>query len=146
MNHLSRSVSETARVATDVLKTLLPKKRADAPTLALYGDLGSGKTAFVQELGKLLGVKEVMQSPTFVIMKPYDISYSRFRRLIHIDLYRIEHPEELANLGWAEILKDPKNLVIVEWAERAEQLLPKDAVKIHFTFINETTREISVLE
>lgn len=141
MKIISKSIADTARIAEKILKNVSETKQA--AILALYGDLGSGKTAFVQELGKPLGVKGSMQSPTFVIMKSYDISYENFRKFIHIDAYRLEKPEELLALGWDELLKNPKNLIAIEWAERVEALLPKKCVRVHLKFIDETRREIS---
>ncbi|HEY4499108.1 MAG TPA: tRNA (adenosine(37)-N6)-threonylcarbamoyltransferase complex ATPase subunit type 1 TsaE [Candidatus Paceibacterota bacterium] len=143
MNRESHSITETAAIAQEIFNTTATPKKKGATVLALFGDLGSGKTTFVQQLGKLLGISQTMQSPTFVIMKSYDISYEHFRRLIHIDMYRLERPEELERLGWEEIVKDQKNLIAIEWAERVEKLLPGDCIKIQFKFIEESTREIS---
>ncbi|OHA17999.1 MAG: tRNA (adenosine(37)-N6)-threonylcarbamoyltransferase complex ATPase subunit type 1 TsaE [Candidatus Taylorbacteria bacterium RIFCSPHIGHO2_01_FULL_46_22b] len=119
------------------------KSRKGAIVLALYGDLGSGKTTLVQEIGKLLGVIETMQSPTFVIMKLYDISYKPFAKLIHIDAYRLEHADELVHLGWNELIADPKNLIALEWADRVKDLLPAGAIKICCKFVDDSTREFS---
>ena len=144
MKYLSHSVTETAGIAGDVLRKISKGKNAHATVLALYGDLGSGKTTFVQELGKLSGIKDTMQSPTFVIIKSYTLQVTRYMQFFHLDLYRIERPEELLNLGWNDILQDQKNLVAIEWAERAEKFLPNNALRIHFKFIDERTREIDI--
>lgn len=141
---ISHSVADTKSFAMKVLESL--RQQSTAGVLALYGDLGSGKTTFVQEFGKLLGIQTRMQSPTFVIMKMYDISYKTYTRFIHIDAYRLEKPEELDVLGWTELLKDPKNLIVIEWAERAGTLLPSDSLAIRFTFVDDTTRKIEVLQ
>jgi tRNA threonylcarbamoyladenosine biosynthesis protein TsaE len=142
MKHISKSVVETAAIAQSVLTSLRQKKQATV--LALYGDLGSGKTTFTQELGKLLGIEGSMQSPTFVIMKKYQLSDKNYKQFYHIDAYRLGKPEELSRLGWEEIVSSPENLIAIEWAERAEDLLPKDCVRIHFKFIDETAREIVI--
>lgn len=144
MKLVSKSVSETSAFAQKVLVSLSPKK--NATVFALYGDLGSGKTTFVQELGKLLGIPQTMQSPTFVIMKPYTLYPKPYTLFIHIDAYRLEKPEELARLNFNELLAEPKNIIAVEWAERVEALLPQDALRIRFKFIDETTREIIIDE
>jgi tRNA threonylcarbamoyladenosine biosynthesis protein TsaE len=138
--HISKSVKDTSGLASEVLKKITAGK--SAVVLALYGDLGSGKTTFVQELSKQLGIAEVVQSPTFVIEKIYRISHNNFSNFIHIDAYRIEQEIELANLGWKELLSDSANLIAIEWADKVEGLLPKDAIRIHFKFIDETTRQI----
>ena len=144
MKYISKSISDTAGFANELLGGL--SKKPQATVLALYGDLGSGKTTFVQELGKLLGIKGSMQSPTFVIMKRYTLQDTRYKFFIHIDAYRLEKPEELTRLGWEEVVNNPENLIAVEWAERVEAILPKDCVKIHFKFIDDTTREVQVLQ
>ncbi len=107
-----------------------------ATVVALQGELGSGKTYFAQQFGKVLGVEENMASPTFVIMKSYNINWKGFKKLIHIDAYRLEKEQELIHLGWEELIKDPENFILVEWPERVEGLIPKDAKRIHFKHEN----------
>ncbi len=141
MTHLSRSLEETGRIAKEILDSL--DKSSSATVLALQGDLGSGKTTFSQAAGKLLGVSEEMSSPTFVIEKIYDIDFKGFKKLIHIDAYRLEKAEELLHLGWEEILKNPENLIFIEWPENVSKIIPENAVKISFKFVDEQTREIS---
>jgi tRNA threonylcarbamoyladenosine biosynthesis protein TsaE len=145
----SKSLKETRKIAQKVLDGLLPNK--GATVLALSGDLGSGKTAFAKEIGYLLGIPtDEITSPTFVIMKIFDIPapggvhHSLFDHFIHIDAFRLEKEIELTNLGWNEIVADPKNLIIVEWPEIVKGLIPKDAVTIKFKFTDEETREIVV--
>ncbi len=110
-----------------------------ATVIALQGDLGAGKTTFAQAFGKIMGVTENMPSPTFVIMKSYDIDPAKtgqvgrgFKKLIHIDAYRLEKEEELLHLGWDELIQNPENIILIEWPERVEKLIPKDAKRIHF--------------
>lgn len=115
----------------------------EATVVALHGELGAGKTTFSQEVGKLLGVAENMHSPTFVIMKVYEIDFHGFKKLIHIDAYRLEKESELLHLGWEEIIKEPENLVLIEWPEKVAGLIPRDAKRISFKHVNESTREIN---
>ncbi len=144
MLKVARTVAETALVAKDFLE-LLEKEviQNEAVVVGLYGDLGSGKTTFAQALAKLFGVTETVTSPTFVIEKIYKVNSSRFSHLIHIDAYRLESGKELERLGWKDILGDPKHLILIEWPERVADILPKETKKIHFTFVDETTRKIS---
>jgi len=144
MKLVSKSVADTRAFAEKIFKSLTPG--ASARVLALYGDLGSGKTTFVQSLGKFLGVTHSMQSPTFVLMKRYELNHSSFKNFIHIDAYRLEKPDELARLDFERFLSDPANIIAVEWAERVETLLPQDTTRIYFKFVDETTREIEMLE
>ena len=127
-------------MANDFLNTI--KAGSEALVVALQGDLGAGKTAFTKEVGKILGVEENMHSPTFVIEKIYGIDFKGFKRLIHIDAYRIEKESELIHLGWNEIIKEPENLIFIEWPENVSGIIPETAKRINFKFIDNETREI----
>ncbi len=113
---------------------------SQATVIALQGDLGAGKTTFAQGFGKILGVEENMPSPTFVIMRSYEVdpstssgqAWHRFKKLIHIDAYRLEHEAELLHLGWEALLADPTNIILVEWPEKVVGLIPKEAKTLHF--------------
>lgn len=140
MKHISKSLEETRAVAKEFLSTL--EQGGKAVIVALQGDLGAGKTAFTQAVGAELGVGENMQSPTFVIMKVYEIDLRGFKHLIHIDAYRLEKSEELLHLGWGEIMQEPENLIFIEWPENVASIIPADAKKISLEFVDETTRTI----
>ncbi len=144
MKVTSQSLAETRAAADTLLARLTP--REEATIVALQGDLGAGKTAFTQEVGKILNIRENIHSPTFVIEKIYDIDYHGFQKLIHIDAYRIEKEAELVNLGWHEITKDPKNLIFIEWPELVPNLIPQDAVRVSLEFVSETVRHIHLHE
>ncbi len=108
--------------------------RKGAVVLALYGDLGSGKTTFAQGFLRGLGVRQRVNSPTFVIFKRFKIHDSRFKNIYHIDCYRIKKAKELVDLGIKEILAEPKNIVLIEWPERLRRILPKEVIKIYFKY------------
>jgi tRNA threonylcarbamoyladenosine biosynthesis protein TsaE len=144
MKCLSKSLEETKDCAQTLLNSLA--KGESATVVALEGDLGSGKTTFSQAVGDILGVREVMQSPTFVIEKIYEIDFNGFTHLIHIDAYRLEQKEELLHLGWGEITARPENLILIEWPERVGDAIPDGARRISFRFIDEKTREITFEE
>jgi len=95
--------------------------------IALYGEMGSGKTCFVQGLAMALGVGTLVTSPTFTIVNEYRGSL----RLVHVDLYRVSDPDEILALGFEECLDSP-GITAVEWAERAGDLLPPTAVRVLF--------------
>ena len=141
MHHFSKSLLETRNIAKDFLDTL--KLQKNATVVALQGDLGAGKTAFTLEVGKILGINENMHSPTFVIEKIYAIDFKNFKRLIHIDAYRLEKEQELLHLGWQDLIKEPENLIFIEWPENVSKIIPKSARKVSFKFIDEGTREIN---
>ncbi|MDO8574146.1 MAG: tRNA (adenosine(37)-N6)-threonylcarbamoyltransferase complex ATPase subunit type 1 TsaE [bacterium] len=102
--------------------------------LALKGDLGSGKTTFVQGFLRGLGVRKRVNSPTFVLMKRFKIHASRFKNAYHLDCYRIKKPKELLDLGLREILADPENIVLVEWPEKVSNFLPKKKIVVKFRY------------
>lgn len=142
MKKLSQSLEETQQIAHSFLETIIPSNKAFVA--ALEGDLGAGKTAFSQALGKALGVKENMHSPTFVIMKVYEIDFKGFKNLIHIDAYRIEKDSELLHLGWKEIISEPENLILIEWPSNVKNIIPDWAKEINFQLVDEQTREIDI--
>ncbi len=114
----------------------------NATIAALSGDLGAGKTTLTQSIAHELGVQENVISPTFVIMKSYKINTGKHDQLVHIDAYRLNSSKELMTLGWQEIISDPKNLVLIEWPERVEEIIPKNAQRILLTHKSEDEREI----
>jgi tRNA threonylcarbamoyladenosine biosynthesis protein TsaE len=98
-----------------------------APTvLALSGDLGTGKTTLAQAICRGVGIRKDVTSPTFSLVNSYEVSGTT---IYHLDLYRIEDPADLTNLGWDEIINSSA-IVIVEWPERAGDRFPQDAVRI----------------
>ncbi len=100
--------------------------------LALTGELGSGKTTFTQGFLRGLGVRRGGTSPTFILMRRHALRSGRFKNVYHIDAYRIKDPDEFLSLGLKEILADPQNIVLIEWAEKLKKLLPKNAARLYF--------------
>jgi len=106
--------------------------RNGALVLALRGDLGAGKTTFVQGFFYGLGLKKRAPSPTFVIMRRHAIRSKKFANVFHLDLYRLKKASDLRVLGFKEILADPRNIILIEWAERARRVLPKTTIWLRF--------------
>lgn len=140
---LSKSREETTEFAKRFVESLLPKTEG-ATVVCLYGDLGSGKTTFIQAAAKTFGVDENVTSPTFVIEKVYELKHPHFRKFFHIDAYRLGSGDELLALGWNEMIKDAHNIVFIEWPVQVADILPKDARNLTFTFVDDTTRKIDV--
>jgi len=135
MEFITNSAKETKKLAAKLIKDFIGAKRKNALVFGLSGELGAGKTTFIQGLAKALGVKERILSPTFVIMK-------HFNNFYHIDCYRIDKPAELKELGLEEVLKNPKNLVMIEWAEKVRKILPKEIIWLEFEHLGEDRRKI----
>jgi len=121
-------------LAEEILKSKPGKK---AFVIGLVGDLGGGKTTFLQGFSRGLGIKGRVLSPTFIIMR-------RFNNFYHVDCYRIKKPQELIDLGLKKIMANPKNIVAIEWADRVRQIMPSSAIWVNFEFINEKKRKIVI--
>lgn len=135
---------------TKQLAKSLASRLKGGETIGLIGDLGAGKTVFVQGLAKAFGIKETVNSPTFVLLKVYKITQNsclravakmalarrrptgkaKLKTLVHIDCYRLSDSQELLNIGVQEYLGRKDTVVVIEWADRVQDLLPKDSMII----------------
>lgn len=132
--HTTNSPQETAEVAAAFARELSP-----GTVVALTGDLGAGKTAFVKAAARALGVAEEITSPTYTIVAEYP-------GLVHMDLYRLQGVEEFELLGVEEHLQG-ETIIMIEWAERAEDALPPDrTVWVTISFGSGDHRTIEVRE
>ena len=121
----------------------LRPRTGSATLITLSGELGAGKTAFTKALALALGVDEAVTSPTFVLEKIYELENQNFKRLVHIDAYRLESGVDLAPLGFDEIMQDSVNLVVLEWPEKVVGVLPSPAVVITLEALPDGTRTIN---
>lgn len=139
---ITQNSKETQNLGRDFGKSLRVGDIA-----CLYGELGSGKTTFVQGLAKGLGIKQRIISPTFIIVRSYKIRINDKGLMIndfyHIDLYRTNNDKDLEGLGIEEIINDKNNIIVIEWAEKMENLLPKKRIDIKFYYEKESTRKVS---
>ena len=147
---ISKSAEETKKFA----KEFAEKLKAGA-ILALYGDLGTGKTTFIQGLAAGLGYTSKVFSPTFIFVRPYKISNRRsgignhkkdIKILYHIDLYRLRKAEDLKNIGLEEFLNEKGAVSAIEWPEKIEKALPANTIKIKLETIGEEKRKITSFE
>lgn len=143
---ISNSAEETKKVAESFAGEILRHKpQKSAVVLALSGNLGAGKTAFLQGFAKGLGIKEKITSPTFILMKRFKISDLRFKNFYHMDCYRLNNSKEILDLRFKEIISNPENIIAVEWPEKIHKILPKNAVKIKFKHLRNDQRKITLL-
>ncbi|HUK81865.1 MAG TPA: tRNA (adenosine(37)-N6)-threonylcarbamoyltransferase complex ATPase subunit type 1 TsaE [Verrucomicrobiae bacterium] len=130
---ISHSAAETFDYGRQLGGELRP-----GDTLALVGELGSGKTCFVKGIAAGLGVTQEVTSPTFTLIHEY-----RGGRLplVHVDLYRLDSLHEAVNIGIEDYLGGP-GVTVIEWAERIEPLLPANVQRIRLSIVDDNTRNI----
>ncbi len=144
---ITHNPHETEALGAQLVTTLMQNQalRATSTIIALRGNLGAGKTVFVKGIAGALGVNEVITSPTYVIQKTYHTHAPvPWKRLIHIDAYRLQGEEELTTIGWDTFATDPKNLIVIEWPEQVGRGVPTQALDITINHIDESTREINM--
>ena len=133
---ITKSEQETFAFASEFSKRL-----RGGEIIALYGDLGAGKTVFVRGLAAGLGIKDIVKSPTFVIMKCFR---GKKLNLCHIDAYRLRTGTELEDIGAMDFFGRPKVVTVIEWAERIPELLEKSAklIKVRIEHLGKNKRKI----
>lgn len=124
--------------------TLLAPSPRGATLVTLSGELGVGKTAFTKAIAKKYGVTESVTSPTFVLEKIYVLPFnSKFKRMVHIDAYRLEKGSDLFSLGFTELMQDEGSLIFLEWPEKVADSLPESSARILFSVLSDGSRMIS---
>lgn len=141
-----KELSKIARGVVNAAMGAAGKKRAFL--VFLDGNLGTGKTAFAQKFGKLLGVKEKIHSPTFVFVREHAIGKKNlpYHALIHLDAYRLETKRDFDSLHLKDHLKNPKNIVCIEWADKIRRRLPKPDIAIEFRHHSKDKRNVKITE
>ncbi|MBA4405895.1 tRNA (adenosine(37)-N6)-threonylcarbamoyltransferase complex ATPase subunit type 1 TsaE [bacterium] len=130
------SENETADIANRFSEVLLP-----GDIVLLNGELGSGKTFFVKSICARFGIHTV-SSPSFAIVN----EYHNGKKIVHFDFYRIRKIEELHDIGFEDYLMNDETIVFIEWAEMFSEILPHKNYKINIKWINNSSREISILK
>ena len=136
----SHSPEETQKIAADLAHKIIKIKKG--AIIALEGELGAGKTVFVKGFAKALGIKSKIKSPTFVLMKKYQVSEDI--NLYHLDCYRVKDEKDLKIPEMKEIMTMSHNIVLIEWAERIRKILPKKFISVHIDHVSENERKISI--
>ena len=134
MKIITRSELETEKVGEDFAKTCRP-----GTVIAMFGDLGAGKTAFVRGLAKGLGLHARVSSPTFTIVNEYQGKIPLF----HFDMYRLGSSDELFDIGWEDYL-NRGGICAVEWSENVEDAFDADTLRVTIDKLGENEREISI--
>ena len=132
-------VETHSEAETEALGERLAKCLRAGAVVALYGDLGAGKTAFVRGMARGLDIRESVSSPTFTIVNEYPGDPALF----HFDMYRLKNAEELYGIGWEDYL-DRNGICVTEWSERIEEALPEDAVRVRIERLSDTDRAVSI--
>lgn len=139
MKIFSKSEKETYNFAKKFATTL-----QGGEVLCLIGDLGAGKTIFTKGLAVGLGIKNIITSPTFVLMKNYKVSNSKIKYFIHVDAYRLEGEDQFFGIGVEDYFNNAESITIIEWADRIKGVWPQHAIKIEFKIGKENKREIKI--
>lgn len=147
MEYICNNSSQTKMVGERLAKKFLRTSRKEALVIIIKGDLGYGKTTFLQGFAKGLGIKEKVLSPTFVILRRFKIFPSQKRKtqfdeFYHIDCYRIKESKEILDLGFKKIISDPSNIIAIEWAENIKKVLPKNSISLSIKLIDKNIRKI----
>ena len=134
----SSSETITEEIAADFAKGILP-----GSVVAIYGELGAGKTVFARGFARGLGITETVSSPTFTLMQEYRISdRDGLRWFYHLDLYRIEDSNAALVFGVDEYLSGPDSVILIEWAERIEDILPAGTMRVEISHAGGDKRKI----
>ena len=136
--YITNNQSETEKLARQLAKEL-----KGGELLAFSGNLGAGKTVFVRALAKGLGIKENVTSPTFVLMKVYDIKHKTADKFVHVDCYRLSGQEDLFDIGLGDYLNYDNIIVAIEWADKIVNL-PDTAIRIDIQLLEDDKRKITI--
>ena len=141
MQSVSHSPRETQKIAAALAKKIAGRR--GPVIITLRGELGAGKTTFVQGFVRALGIHARVKSPTFLLIRHYPIKTTG-RAVYHVDCYRVMKWQDLRPLDIQAILKDSRNIVLIEWPERIKPILPKKKTQIVLHHKTPRTRSISI--
>jgi tRNA threonylcarbamoyladenosine biosynthesis protein TsaE len=131
--------------ATEHLGLTLAKKTKSGQIFALVGDLGGGKTVLAKGLARGFGIKKLIASPTFILMKVYKIKHHTIKYFCHIDLYRLKKPRDARDIGLPEFLGRKDVVVVIEWANKIKMLLSAyNKTLVRFVWVNNNSRAITI--
>ena len=132
------SLKQTEQIATKLAEQIQP-----GSLITLKGPLGAGKTAFAKAFARSLGINQTIKSPTFVIMRSYQLP-NQTGQLNHLDLYRIKSPKKVNNLGLEEIFESKTDITIIEWPEIIENQINQNHLSIDIKITGDSSRIITI--
>lgn len=159
--YLTVNSQQTKKLAENLARQILAGGQKNrAAVLLLQGELGAGKTTFLQGFAKGLRVKEKILSSTFILIKKFPITRSQsksipqtqrplslwYRWFYHVDCYRLQKANEILDLGFKKIISNPENIVAVEWPEKVKKISPKDAISVKFKVVGKDERSITIIK
>ena len=145
MRAISRSPQETQKIAAGLARRITQKAVGKkASVLALVGELGAGKTTFVQGFARALGVRAVVRSPTFLLIKSYKLKASSYKLLYPVACYSLPGAGKLSPVDFKPLFADHATTILIEWAERIPRALPKHLTTVHIDHIGEHTRKLTI--
>ncbi len=136
---LTDSPDQTKRIGKEIARSLKHGR-----IIALEGNLGAGKTVLAKGIAQGLGVTHVIQSPTFVLMKVYPVQRPGISHLVHVDCYRVATSREVSAIGLEDYLSDDTAVVVIEWADRIRDMLPKRRMTIRLSASGEQARKVVI--
>jgi len=123
----------------------LAKRVRGGEIYALIGDLGGGKTCFTKGFAKGLGIKRLIISPSFILMKIYKVRLGKVKFFCHIDAYRLKRSGEILEVGVKEFLGRADTITVIEWANKIKNVLgPYKKTKLNFSFVDKNSRKIII--
>jgi tRNA threonylcarbamoyladenosine biosynthesis protein TsaE len=146
MEKITSNYKETVDLGRSLAEGVLKDKndKNQALIISLKGDLGAGKTTFMQGFASGLKIKGDILSPTFIIFNRYPLKVDGFKNLYHFDCYRIEREEEILNLEFKDIISNKENIVCIEWPENIKKFIPENIIFVEIEILEGDERKITI--
>lgn len=138
-NYITKTPTETKQLAKKIVSRF-----SGGEVVCLYGELGAGKTVFVQGMLEYFLPGKRVLSPTFIIVRHYSINNTTIKKFLHADLYRLTAPKEIKDLEFLEFINNPDTIVAIEWAEKLENELPEKRIDIRIENLEGDKRKINI--
>ncbi|MCK9186029.1 tRNA (adenosine(37)-N6)-threonylcarbamoyltransferase complex ATPase subunit type 1 TsaE [Candidatus Gracilibacteria bacterium] len=137
--YITNSEAQTKEIAASISNEI-----KNGGVVCLFGDLGTGKTIFTKGLAESLGIENIsIKSPTYTYIRHHK---KNGKNIYHIDLYRLEQIDELLALELNEIMQNKNNIIVVEWADKMKNILPKKRIDVEISYTDENSRKIKITE